>query len=248
MKEAGPGQVKSAIRALDIVEYTIARGAPFAAQEAASVLGIPLSSMSYLLATLVEREYLVKVGRRYSRGPSLDRLTSSSGAVTLADRLMPIVRSLRTRLDETTSFFVKIGWQAEAVVTETSEQALRYSVAQNSREPLHALAAGKAILAQLDEATLADYFRTAPREKLMPQTVTDETALRAQIAEVRETGLARSIEEFTPGIAAIACPVAIEGYEPASLSVAIPLVRLDNATYRRVVDLLREAARSFPVG
>ena len=67
-------QVKSATRTLDIIEYVVAHPRPLVAQEIATALGIPVSSLSYLLSTLVERDYLVREGRRYSPGPGLDKL------------------------------------------------------------------------------------------------------------------------------------------------------------------------------
>src|SRR5690606_8553047 len=56
-------QVTSATRTLDIIEYVVAHPRPLVAQEIATALGIPVSSLSYLLATLVERNYLVREGR-----------------------------------------------------------------------------------------------------------------------------------------------------------------------------------------
>ena len=53
-------QVKSATRTLDIIEYVAAHSRPLVAQEIAVALGIPVSSLSYLLATLVERGYLAR--------------------------------------------------------------------------------------------------------------------------------------------------------------------------------------------
>src|SRR6188508_2751705 len=67
-------QVKSATRTLDIIEYVVAHDRPLVAQEIAIALGIPVSSLSYLLGTLVERGYLARDGRRYSAGPGLQRL------------------------------------------------------------------------------------------------------------------------------------------------------------------------------
>ena len=69
MAELPSSQVKSATRTLDIIEYVVAHPRPLVAQEIATALGIPVSSLSYLLATLVERNYLVREGRRYSPGP-----------------------------------------------------------------------------------------------------------------------------------------------------------------------------------
>src|SRR5690606_41703983 len=50
---ASPSQVKSATRTLDIIEYVVAHDRPLVAQEIAVALGIPVSSLSYLLGTLV---------------------------------------------------------------------------------------------------------------------------------------------------------------------------------------------------
>ena len=50
---AQASQVKSATRTLDIIEYVVAHDRPLVAQEIAVALGIPVSSLSYLLGTLV---------------------------------------------------------------------------------------------------------------------------------------------------------------------------------------------------
>ena len=46
--------VKSAMRTLDILELAAGRSGPVTAHEIAITLGIPVSSLSYLLSTLVE--------------------------------------------------------------------------------------------------------------------------------------------------------------------------------------------------
>ena len=100
-------QVKSATRTLDIIEYVVAHNRALVAQEIAVALGIPVSSLSYLLSTLVERGYLQREGRRYSAGPGLQRLQARPDGFTLAERAAPLVRTLRVQLNETTSFFVR---------------------------------------------------------------------------------------------------------------------------------------------
>ena len=137
---AQSSSVKSATRTLDIIEYVVAHPRPLVAQEIATALGIPVSSLSYLLSTLVDRTYLVREGRRYSPGPGLEKLQLKGGTYSLADRAAPLVRTLRQQLNETTSFFVREGWEIEALVTESSDQALRYAVPTGNRLPMHALA------------------------------------------------------------------------------------------------------------
>ena len=110
--------VKSATRTLDVIEYVVAHPSGVVAQDIAGSLDIPVSSLSYLLATLTEREYLLRDGRRYLAGPGLERLRLPQTELTLADRARPLVRALRTKLNETATFFVRDGWQIKAVVNE----------------------------------------------------------------------------------------------------------------------------------
>ena len=239
---ATSSQVKSATRTLDIIEYVVAHPRPLVAQEIATALGIPVSSLSYLLATLVERNYLLREGRRYSPGPGLEKLQLQGATYSLADRAAPLVRTLRMQLDETTSFFVRDGWQVEALATESSEQALRYAVPTGNRLPMHALASGKALLAALPEEELDRYFAETTRDKFTEATITGEKALRREIARIRETGFAETDEEFSLGIVGIGRAVTIGGEPAGSLSVAIPKVRCNDAMRTRIRDLLTRSA------
>ena len=235
-------QVKSATRTLDIIEYVVAHPRPLVAQEIATALGIPVSSLSYLLATLVERDYLVREGRRYSPGSGLEKLQLRAGSYTLADRAAPLVRTLRLQLNETTSFWVREGWEVEALLTESSDQALRYAVPTGNRMPMHPLAAGKALLARLADDELDRYFAEAERLRYTPSTVTAEKPLRKEIAETRKTGFAFTEEEFSLGIVGIGRAVTTGGETVGALSVAIPKVRCDEATRQRVMDLLERTS------
>jgi IclR family acetate operon transcriptional repressor len=235
-------QVKSATRTLDIIEYVVAHERPLVAQEIAVALGIPVSSLSYLLGTLVERGYLARDGRRYSAGPGLQRLQARSGGFSLAERAAPLVRTLRVQLNETTSFFVRHGWEIEALVTESSEQALRYAVPTGNRLPMHALASGKALLAALPDAEIEDYFAETERTRFTASTVIAEKALRKEIAQIRKDGFAFTDEEFSLGIVGIGRVVTIGGQPVGALSVAIPKARFDEPTRRRAMDLLERTA------
>ena len=242
MAEIAASQVKSATRTLDIIEYVVAHNRPLVAQEIAVALGIPVSSLSYLLGTLVERGYLAREGRRYSAGPGLQRLQASPGGFSLAERAAPLVRTLRVQLNETTSFFVRSEWDVEAIVTETSEQALRYAVPTGTRLPMHALASGKALLAALPDDELDRYFAETERQRFTADTVTAEKALRRQIAEIRRTGFAVTDEEFSLGIRGVGRVVTIGGEPVGALSVAVPKARFDEAVQRRVLDMLERTA------
>ena len=234
--------VKSAMRTLDILEFVVAQQHPMAAHDIAAALAIPVSSLSYLLGTLVDRGYLERRGRLYAAGPGLDRLEAKKAEPGVAERFAPLVRMLRVQLNESASFFVRKGQMVEAVVTEVGEHALRYSIEVGRQAPLHALASGKALLATYTPQELDDYFEGAVLEPLTPHTITSEERLRAQIEEVRRTGFAHAREEYALGIASVGKAVFVDGQVAGALSVAIPLPRWNEEMNRRAMALLKRAA------
>lgn len=245
---AASNPVKSAMRTLDVIEYVVAHRQGAVAQEIAGALAIPVSSLSYLLATLVERGYLAREGRRYLPGPGLQRLRAPDASLTLAERVAPLVRALRSELNETSSFMVRRGWEVEALVTEASDQALRYAVDPGTRRPLHALAAGKLLLAWMPPEEQARYFAQVHREALTPYTRTDEADLRADFTRICIQGFCVAREEATVGICGTAVPVWIGGELAGAFSVAVPAVRFDEASEARIRALLLRVAAAVGEG
>lgn len=242
---ANSTSVKSALRTLEIVEFVVAHPQGPIAQDIAAALDIPVSSTSYLLGTLAERGYLVRDGRRYRPGPGLARLAAPAASLTLADRVEPLVKVLRSELDETASFMVRTGWEVEALVTEASGQALRYAIEAGHRKSLHSLAAGKAILAMLPDAELTRYFAEVPRVRHTRHTLVEEAPLREALAEVRRTGLAEAHEEDTLGICGLAAPAWLDGEAVGAFAVAVPEVRFDAKLAVKAKAALTRAAQAL---
>ncbi|MEO8723866.1 MAG: IclR family transcriptional regulator [Sphingobium sp.] len=243
MNDTAPSTVKSAMRTIDILEYVAARPGGVVALDVAAELGIPVSSLSYLLATLVERGYLARAGRRYLPGAALERLALPRKSLSLEDKVRPLVKSLQQQTNETASFFIRDGWQLEAIVTETAQQSLRYSISVGTHSPIHCLAAGKAILAALPEAHLKAYFKEMPLTAFTPRSITDEATLRAELAEVRATGVGRTREEYTPGIFGLGMAVTIESQTIGAFAVAIPLPRFTEDLAAHIIQQLRQATQ-----
>ncbi len=233
------------MRTLDIIEFVVAHPQGPIAQDIAAALDIPVSSLSYLLGTLAERGYLLRDGRRYRPGPGLERLAVPRHAMTLAERTGPLVKLLRSELDETASFMVRSGWEVEALVTEASGQALRYAIEPGHRKPLHSLAAGKAILAMLPEADLARYFAEVPRERHTRHTLIEEAPLRLALEEVRRTGIAEAHEENTLGICGLAAPAWLNGEAVGAFAVAVPEVRFNARLAAKAKAALTRAAQAL---
>ncbi len=126
----------------------------------------------------------------------------------------------------------------EALVTESSDHALRYAVQMGTRTPLHSFAAGKAILAAMPDSEIAAYLRETKRIAMTAATITAKKDLEREIATIRGTGIARTREEHTPGIQGVGRAVVIEGETVGAFSVAIPTVRFDAEVERRAAELL----------
>jgi IclR family acetate operon transcriptional repressor len=243
MASAEPSpSVKSAMRTLDILELLARQRRPMAAHEISVTLGIPVSSLSYLLSTLADRDYLARERRHYRLGPAIARFQPLEAEPDLRERVAPIVKALTRELNETAGFFVARGFEVEAIASEIGLQALRYSLEVGQRAPIHAFAAGKALLAALPEPELERYLATVERTAFTPATLVSEAALRAALDEIRETGFARTREEHTPGIAGTARVAHLDGAPVGAFSVAIPIGRLTPEIEQRTEQLLTRAA------
>lgn len=245
MNGSTPSTVKSAMRTIDILEYVVGRPAGVVAQEISAGLAIPVSSLSYLLATLVERDYLARDGRRYLPGAALQRLGSPRESLSLADRVRPLVKSLRLQTNETASFFVRDGWMLEAIATETAEQSLRYSISVGARTPMHCVAGGKALLAQLSDKELAEYFAQTRLDAFTPSSITNEAVLRAELAQIRTTGIGHTQEEYTPGIHGLGMAAVIDGAAVGAFALAIPIPRLNDELAAHAIAKLEQAVALF---
>ena len=233
------------MRTLDVIEFVVAHGQGIVAKDIASGLGIPLSSLSYLLSTLTERGYLRREGRYYLAGPSLDRLRASPSTLSLEERLTPVVRAITLELNETTSFMVREGTDARTVVTVASAQALRYAINPGDRKPLYTLAAGKALLATLSDNELERYFAEAKLTQVTEHSITTEAGLREEIANIRETGFALAVEESTVGICSIGRAVRIDGTLVGAFGTAVPSIRFTTAMQDKARQLLVRASKAL---
>jgi IclR family transcriptional regulator, acetate operon repressor len=235
------------MRTLDILELVVQQRRPMAAHEIASSLAIPVSSLAYLLGTLVDRGYLTRAGRFYAPGEGLARLTAG-GEPSLAERTLPIVRSLRLQLNETATFFVRRGFEIEALTSDTGQHDLRYAVEVGQRAPMHSFSAGKALLATMPPDEFENYLRAVPRPQFTPNTITDADALRLEIEKVRKTGIAHTGEEHTRGIVTVGIAAVAAGEAVGAFSVAIPVFRYDDAVDAKAVKQLRRAAHMLTAG
>ncbi|MGH8703060.1 MAG: IclR family transcriptional regulator [Burkholderiales bacterium] len=249
MKSPQGTVVKSADRALDLLELLARRGTALSHTELASALNIPKSSLTQLVRNLAARRYLVFAPgpNTYAIGPAVQALVRRvREGVDLAALAEPLCVQITRDTGESSSLNLVRDGEIERVCGANSSHALNFAMTVGARAPLYAVSSGKAILAFLPAAELEAYLSKVKFERITPRTVASARRLRQELRRAAAERAAYSLEEFTPGIIGVAVPV-LDGksYPAGALNVAMPTVRYNDASRRRVIGALRAAARGM---
>jgi len=241
--ESGGG-VKSARRAVELLEMVAQNHAWISLAELHSRTGFPRSSLHGLLRTLRDVGWIEadNAGTKFRLGV---RALICGTAYLDRDPAIPYATEALERIREQTGFtahYARLNGP-EVVYLETRES--RHSVHLVSRVgrtlPAHATALGKALLAELADDELAALLPAA-LPGLTDNTITELEKLRAELIVVRERGYATEREEGTPGVT---CAAAVVPYRiPATdaLSASMPADTVTESEAHRVAALLAEVA------
>ncbi len=181
-------------------------------------LGLAKSTARRLLVGLVEVGLAsVDSQGRFSLGERLLGLGRADGAQISAIFRPTIERVARATDGETVDLSILRGQRMWFVDQIESSHRLRAVSAIGVRFPLESTANGKAALAALDDVDAA-----AAISRFSPE-VADR--LRAEIAEIRRTGIAFDRDEHTPGISAAAIARRAMGDNVVAISVPAPTDR-----------------------
>lgn len=238
-------KVKSAERALDLLEVLSSSPVPLSATELSVALGIPKSSLFHLTATLADRGYIHHDEEGgYSLGPRLGEL---SGAVDtnlhLARLVDPVLDDFSRAINETTGFSVQRDDEVAVVATHISRHALTYTMNKDDLAPLYAVSAGKILLAQKDDAWISAYLERIVFQRFTPNTIQSRDRLLREIERARQDGFGLVDQEFTPGIVGIAAVVRSGSRILGAINVAMPSARADPAAMETVRQKLLGAVR-----
>ncbi len=228
--------VKSADRVLDIFELLARAGRPMSHGEIRSVLGVPGSSLTQLLRTLIARDYIRfdAAAASYDLGGAVARLANASRAgLDIRALAQSIVERIGKATGESTSFLMLRGREVERVAgINSTKGALRFVTTLGVRLPAHSVAGGKVILALLPEAERREHLAQINFERLSPNTITSRAEFESRLARIAKDRSAHSLGEFDANVVGTAVAVIdARGYPVGALSVVIPKFR-DSAAYR----------------
>lgn len=159
------------------------------------------------LTTLDRLGYVGKSDGTYTLSPRFLRLGSwSRNEMRLFRAAKPKIDELSDTTPGLTSLLVEDHGQG-VYVYRAGDDSYLYERPEGETVPLHASAAGKAVLAFLDES---EFERTLNRHGLTnttPSTVTDEAALASELQDIREGGVASARGEWLEDWHGVAYPI-----------------------------------------
>lgn len=221
---------------MQMVEAVADRG-PLTARALSEATGIVLPTTYHLLRTLVHEGYLCRcadglygLGGQFASVAQLERRA----------RGLRLIREEMAELSATGRVSVSLGSLRgdEIVVSNFVGHvcAPRFECWSGMVLPGHATAMGKVILARMDPRQRADYLGTHPLQAFTNQTVTAPWRLEAELSD---TGLARSDQQYRYGISCAAVSLVSEG-KLAALSATFASTRAER--FRDRIDELLTAA------
>lgn len=238
--------LERAERLLDLVAEHHPHGIPLA--RLAPAAGLNRSTAYSLLSSLVALGLLdlPPDGRGYRLGVKhLARGLAVQRGLDLMSCAGDALRGLCRATGETVNLAVPQRDAALIVESVEGTFAIRATGYVGTPSPYHATACGKALLAFLPQDERAALLDRTLRA-YTPHTITDRSALEAELARIRAEGCALDMEEHEPGGVCIAHPVRnIAGRVCGAISVAGIAQRMDGAARQRVSLLLREAVQAI---
>jgi len=204
----------------------------------ANEVDLPRSTVQRLV-TALEIEGLVD-GKGPSGGTRLGPTISSLVATAHADMVVFGRHQLKSLLDavgETCSIVTAVNARSMVLETMTAEHLLRIVLCQGVQTHLHVSAGGKALLAAHDDAVLERLF-PSKLEAYTEHTISTRNALRAELAKVRERGIAFSRNEREIGVSSIAMAVA------TNMGLYAFEVSLPDARFDKQADHIEETLRA----
>lgn len=238
--------VKSAARAVDLIEIFAEAKRPLSVSELARLLAMPISSCHGILRTLEDRGWLYELTPRrgyYVTRRLLDVAQLIAAHDPLAERVAPVMRALRERSGETVVFGMLQGGRVLFLLVEESAHGVRFGAKAGEWRDAHSNSIGKAVLGAMSPEERAGVLAGLHFTRHTPATLCSAQELEADLARSRSRGWYANIGESVPEVMGVAMPVAAGGGK-YGLAVAGPIQRI-RAELRSIVTALQEAVAAL---
>ncbi len=178
--------------------------------EIAKKTGVNMTSTYRYINTLVEMGYLDKDESTKLIRPSIFCLAFCYNLMRATDYrhlIKTIVDDIYNRCNMTIDVALCVDDNMMRVYHREAADTLTYSLPDFTRNCLHNTALGKAYLSSLPEDKLSTRIDQLQLTSKTAHTIINQDTLHKELVDVKRRGYAMNIEEYLPGLIAIAAPL-----------------------------------------
>jgi DNA-binding IclR family transcriptional regulator len=238
--------VKSAIRTMQLFALFADKRRPLSLGELAEAMKAPKSSCHELVQTLIHLGYILAIdgGRSYYPSKRLLELTERIGEFNpIKERIQHELRRLRDSTGETVFIGRLQGTQVVYLEVFDGTHTVRYNAHAGDLKAIHASALGKALLADLDEATRDQLIAELKLTRFNEHTITKKRDLKENLVQGLRDGVQVTLGEHLADVMGLAVPISVQGYRMAiGMAGPIPRMQKNREAYVRA---LKAAAASI---
>jgi DNA-binding IclR family transcriptional regulator len=232
-----PASATSAVdKALDLIEAVAGSDRPLRLTELAERLGMHRATASRVLAALVRRGWVLRLGDHYLPGAAVLRLSRTAAAVSLAGIARPVLEALSARTAMMVNLQTLAADRARVVDVVRPERLAMISDLRDELLPVHRFSGPLALVAALDAEARAPYLRPAEADG---RPLDGPDGLRAALDRTARTGFALQrgrIQQLVGSLSRAVLPA--EGAPPVcALTLVGPAAEFGD---ERLPDLERE--------
>ncbi|HLG83637.1 MAG TPA: IclR family transcriptional regulator [Bradyrhizobium sp.] len=241
------GGVQSLARAFSILEEVARSRDGINLAELSRRVGLHNSTTFHLVKTMVSLGYIrqIKDDKRYRIGRPLFALAANAlDEIEMVSLATPVLEDLSRETGESGHFAVPMGDSVVVIARTAGTGAFQLTERVGVVRPAHCTALGKVILAAREPEQLDGFFKRVALTPVTPNSITDPAALRKNIDDVRQSGIAFDDGEFNPEVRCIAVPVKdFTGQIMGAVGISGPIWRLNIQALQGRAQSVQAAAR-----
>ncbi len=236
-------------KALDILDLVASFGRPVRFSEVLDQADFPKATVYRFIQTLTSQGMLMYDPDRQTYAPGI-RLVRLAHAAWQQSSLAPVARPHIEKLAQDVGETIHLAQMDHAQVLyvdkiDPSKPIEMYSQA-GKIGPAYCTGVGKAMMAYLDAARLADVIGQQSFHVFTEFTLSDAEALRAELIDIRSNGYGFDREEHEPGIICVALPIlTARGRVLGALSVTSSTQRTNLAALEALVPRIQVAVTAI---
>lgn len=209
MEQTEKGQVKSLIKALELVDILSRNQAPMTLQELHQASGYPKSTIYSLLSTLRTFDCIrQEADGRYYLGTKLFQWGCGVSASWDITRLARPYLERLAQATGATALLSRVEGSSITVIDQcVSGTGIRVASEIGSHLSLHATSQGKLLLASFSDSAVRRLLPAGKMQAFTPHTLVELPALLEALTRIREQGYAIENGEYKIGLRSVSAPV-----------------------------------------